>query len=204
VGIVSAVGRTIPASGTPFVISEAIQTDAAINPGNSGGPLLNRRGEIIGVNAQIATGQTRANSGVGFAIPSNIVRRVIPVLIEQGSYQWPWLGVQGGSVNLAIMQANHLDAQQGAYLDQIIADSPAARAGLEGSSGSEVINGVKTPVGGDVVVEADGQPVVDFSDLLADISEKNPGDEIELTILRNGRRQQVTIQLTARPLPEAG
>jgi S1-C subfamily serine protease len=199
VGIVSAVGRTIPASAIPFVIPVAIQTDAAINPGNSGGPLLNLQGEVIGVNAQIATGQARTNSGVGFAIPINIVRRVVPVLIQKGSFEWPWLGVQGVSVNLALMQANNLDTQEGAYLDQIVPDSPADRAGLQGSSSTQTINNLEIPVGGEVVIAANGQAITDFSDLLVKISEGNPGDELDLTVLRDGERQQVTVQLVARP-----
>jgi len=199
IGIVSAVGRTIPTGVTPFAIPQAIQTDAAINPGNSGGPLLNFEGEVIGVNAQIATGGTQANAGVGFAIPSNIVRRVAPVLIESGSYQWPWLGVEGTSVNLVIMRANNLGAQQGAYIDGVVPDGPAAEAGLQGSSGTKQMDGFDVPVGGDVVIEADGKPVADFSDLLVDIAFKNPGDVIELTILRDGQRQRVTVELAARP-----
>jgi S1-C subfamily serine protease len=98
-GIVSAVGRTIPSGATPFAIPQAIQTDAAINPGNSGGPLLDLKGEVIGVNAQIASGGAQANAGVGFAIPSNVVRIVAPVLMEAGAYEWPWLGVEGGSIS---------------------------------------------------------------------------------------------------------
>ena len=199
VGIVSAVGRTIPTGVTPFSIPQAIQTDAAINPGNSGGPLLNLQGEVVGVNAQIVTGGAPVNTGVGFAIPANIVRRVAPVLIETGSYQWPWLGVEGGSVNLAIMDANDLDTQQGAYINQVIPNSPAERAGLRSSSGEREIGGLSIPVGGDVVIEADGKPVADFSDLLADIASKNPGDAMDLTIIRDGRRRQVTVILTSRP-----
>jgi 2-alkenal reductase len=200
VGIVSAVGRIIPTGVTPFAIPQAIQTDAAINPGNSGGPLLNLQGEVIGVNAQIVTGGPQVNSGVGFAIPANVVRRVAPVLIESGSYQWPWLGVEGGSVNLAIMQANNLESQQGAYIDRVVPDSPAAQAGLQGTSLSRQINGLDVPVGGDVVIEADGQPIADFSDLLAYIALKNPHDQIELTILRNGRSRQIRVELSPRPM----
>ena len=198
IGIVSAVGRLIP-SVTSFAIPQAIQTDAAINPGNSGGPLLNLRGEVIGVNAQIASANTLANSGVGFAIPANVVRRVIPVLIETGSYQWPWLGVEGGSVNLAIMETNDLETQHGAYISAVVPGGPADEAGLQGSSGTSPINGIDIPTGGDVVIEADGQPVVDFSDLLAMTTFKNPGDTMELTILRDGQRQQFTVELEARP-----
>lgn len=200
VGIISAVGRTIPTGVTPFSIPQAIQTDAAINPGNSGGPLLNMQGEVVGVNAQIATGGAPANAGVGFAIPANTVRRVVPVLIETGSYQWPWLGIEGGSVNVAIMEANNLDTQQGAYIHEVVPDSPADKADLKGSSGVTEINGLEVPVGGDVVIEADGKPIADFSDLLADIAFKNPGDEMELTIIRDGGRRQVTVKLVTRPL----
>ena len=199
IGIVSAIGRMIPTGVTPFAIPQAIQTDAAINPGNSGGPLLNLKGEVIGVNAQIATGGTGTNAGVGFAIPANIVRRVAPVLIESGSYQWPWLGVEGTSVNLVIMKANNLGTQQGAYIDGVVPDGPAAEAGLQGSSGTRQVDGFDIAVGGDVVIEVDGQHVADFSDMLVDIAFKNPGDVIELTILRDGQRQRVTVELGARP-----
>ena len=192
VGIVSAVGRIIP-SLTDFSIPQAIQTDAAINPGNSGGPLLDLKGEVIGVNAQIQTSGARANAGVGFAIPSNIVRLVTPALIEKGSYEWPWLGVSGAGVNLAIMKANNLESQRGAYIDFVFPGSPAETANLQGSSSQD------QPVGGDVVIEADGKPVADFNDLLIDVAFKKPGDKMDLTILRNGQPQKVTVTLGRRP-----
>jgi S1-C subfamily serine protease len=198
-GIVSAVGRTIPSGATPFAIPQAIQTDAAINPGNSGGPLLDLGGEVIGVNAQIASGGAPANAGVGFAIPSNVVRIVVPVLMEAGAYEWPWLGVEGGSVNLTIMEANDLETQRGAYIDAVVPDGPADEAGLQGSSGVEVIEGVRVPVGGDVIVEFEGTPIIDFSDLLSRIAFREPGDAVELTILRGGERQKVVVTLDARP-----
>jgi S1-C subfamily serine protease len=199
VGVVSAVGRAIP-SVTQFNIPQAIQTDAAINPGNSGGPLLDLNGEVIGVNAQIATGgNVRANAGVGFAIPVNIVRRVVPVLIREGSYQWPWLGVRGGDVNLFIQEANNLDNQMGAYIAEIISGGPAEQAGLQGSTGTTNVDGVPTPVGGDVVIQANGNPVEDFTDLLVDVAFSNPGDQMELTIIRDGRQRTLTVTLEARP-----
>jgi S1-C subfamily serine protease len=198
-GIVSAVGRTIASGATPFAIPQAIQTDAAINPGNSGGPLLDLKGEVIGVNAQIASGGVQANAGVGFAIPSNVVRVVAPVLVEAGAYDWPWLGVEGGSVNLTIMEANNLETQHGAYIDTVVPDGPADEAGLQGSSGAEVVEGVSVPVGGDVIVELEGTPIIDFSDLLSRIAFREPGDMVELTILRGGERQKVTVKLDARP-----
>lgn len=200
VGIVSAVGRTIPTGSTPFVIPQAIQTDAAINPGNSGGPLLNLQGEVIGVNAQILSrSSTPANAGVGFAIPSNVVRRIAPTLIKNGTYHWPWLGVQGGDVSLAVMEANHLEGQRGAYIADVVPNGPADKAGLHGSSGTQQVNELEVPVGGDVVIKADGQPVTDFASLLVRVSSKNPGDTMTLTILRNGKQQDVTITLEPRP-----
>jgi S1-C subfamily serine protease len=198
-GIVSAIGRTIPSLVERFRIPQAIQTDAAINPGNSGGPLLNLKGEVIGVNAQIAQTGVRANAGVGFAIPSNIVRRVVPELIEKGSYEWPWLGVEGGSVNLVIMKANNLETQQGAYISRVVEDSPAARAGLQGASYRTQIDGLPVPVGGDVIIEADGKAIADFSDLLVQVAFKKPGDKMKLTILRDGQRRQLTVTLAPRP-----
>lgn len=199
-GIVSAVGRAIPGLETGFRIPRAIQTDAAINPGNSGGPLLNVAGEVVGVNAQIATGgQSRVNSGVGFAIPVSVVRRVVPALIEEGAYPWPWLGVEGLPVNLLIKEANDLVVQQGAYIARVVDGGPADDAGLQGATGTETILGTEVPTGGDVVIEADGEPIADFTDLLAFITFQEPGQSIELTILRDGEEQQVAVELEARP-----
>jgi len=197
-GIVSATGRLIPSGATTFAIPQAIQTDAAINPGNSGGPLLNLDGEVIGVNAQIATGGGAANSGVGFAIPSNVVRRVAPSLIETGRYVWPWMGVEGTSVNLIIQQANDLETQQGAYVNRVVSGSPADQAGLQGSTGQTSIGGVPVPTGGDVVIAANGQQIRDFADLLVSTAFGSPGDEVELTIIRDGQQITETVTLAAR------
>jgi S1-C subfamily serine protease len=136
---------------------------------------------------------------VGFAIPSNVVRLVAPSLIENGAYDWPWLGVTGGSINLMLQQANDLEAQQGAYIAQVANGGPAEEAGLRGATGTQEINGREIPIGGDVVVEADGQPIVDFNDLLAYVAFQQPGDTIELTVLRDGERQTFTVELIARP-----
>jgi S1-C subfamily serine protease len=201
IGIVSAVGRTIPAGVSPFRIPQVIQTDAAINPGNSGGPLINLEGEVIGVNAQIATaGGTAASVGVGFAIPSNIVRLIAPVLIEAGMYQWPWLGVEGTSVNLLIAQANDLETQFGAYIINARPGGPAASAGLQGATSATSVGQFNVPVGGDVIVDVDGYPVLAWEDLLAFIAFQNPGDVIELTIIRNGEEQRIPVTLEERPV----
>jgi S1-C subfamily serine protease len=198
-GIVSARGRTIPSGVTPFSIPEAIQTDAAINPGNSGGPLLNLRGEVIGVNAQIASGGVRANAGVGFSIPVNTVRRVAPTLIENGVYIWPWLGVSGGSVGMVVQQANGLETQQGAYIASVSEGGPAADAGLRGATRTVQIDGGQVPVGGDVVIAIDGTPIANFDELLREIASRAPGDRVELTVLRDGRQLNLIVDLEARP-----
>ena len=131
----------------------------------------------------------------------NAVRRVAPVLIEQGQYQWPWLGVEQASVNLLIMEANNLNTQQGVYIDSVVEDSPADQAGLQGSTGSTTVGGLDIPVptGGDVVVAINGQSIIDSNHLLSQIAFSNPGDTIELTILRDGEQQQLTVTLEARP-----
>lgn len=198
-GIISAVGRVIPSGVAGFSIPQAIQTDAAINPGNSGGPLLNLSGQVIGVNAQIRTGGANGNTGVGFAIPSNVVRRVIPVLIANGAYQWPWAGIEGSPINLLLQEANGLDSQRGAYLNGILPNGPAAAAGLQGSTGTTTIDGFTVPVGGDVVVAIDGEPTADFDQLLNQIAFKTPGDEVVFTVLRNGEQIERTVTLEGRP-----
>lgn len=198
-GIISAVGRVIPSGVAGFSIPQAIQTDAAINPGNSGGPLLNLAGQVIGVNAQIRTGGANGNTGVGFAIPANVVRRVIPVLIANGSYQWPWAGIEGAPINLLLQEANALASQRGAYLNTIIPNGPAAAAGLQGSTDTTLIDGFTVPVGGDVVVAIDGEPTADFDQLLNQIAFKTPGDEVVFTLLRNGSQTERTVTLEGRP-----
>lgn len=198
-GIISAVGRVIPSGVAGFSIPQAIQTDAAINPGNSGGPLLNLAGQVIGVNAQIRTGGANGNTGVGFAIPANVVRRVIPVLIANGSYQWPWAGIEGAPINLLLQEANALASQRGAYLNTIIPNGPAAAAGLQGSTDTTRIDGFTVPVGGDVVVAIDGEPTADFDQLLNQIAFKTPGDEVVFTLLRNGSQTERTVTLEGRP-----
>jgi 2-alkenal reductase len=197
-GIVSAVGRTIP-TGTSFSIPEAIQTDAAINPGNSGGPLLNMQGQVVGVNAQIASNGAMANSGVGFAIPVNTVRQVIPTLIDVGAYQWSWLGIEGTSVNTFIAQANNASVDRGAYIVHVVPGSPAEQAGLQGGDSLTTIDGVDVPTGGDIITQLDGKAINDYSELLTLIAEKKPGTSVTLTILRNGQQQQVNATLAPRP-----
>jgi 2-alkenal reductase len=199
-GIVSAIGRTIPALNT-FRIPKAIQTDAPINPGNSGGPLLNLNGEVIGINAQIRTdGEDRSNSGVGFAIPVSLVKRVVPALIEDGRYTWPWLGVSGGDLDWITAQAMGLPFNQGAYLSTIIEGGPTDKAGLRGTTSTKTYQNRTVEIGGDIITAINGVPVRSFDDLLIYIAlETSPGDEVTLTVYRDGQEKQFQVILEPRP-----
>ena len=199
-GIISALGRTIPAL-TIFSIPQAIQTDAAINPGNSGGPLLNLNGEVIGVNAQIETnGTSNSNIGVGFAIPVSIIQRVAPALVKDGEYVWAWLGVRGGDLTPTLVQAMNLPVEQGAYLVEVIAGGPSSKAGLRGASDTAIVEGRSVDTGGDVVTAIDGQPIKTFDDMLIYVAlNTSPGQPVVLTILRDGEYQDVTVTLEPRP-----
>jgi S1-C subfamily serine protease len=206
-GIISAVGRSIPAL-TGFNIPLAIQTDAAINPGNSGGPLLNDRGQVIGVNAQIRS-DARANSGVGFAIPINIVQRVAPSLIKGGSYTHAYLGVSGRTYSPAWAEVLGLPREvRGAYVVEVIQGGPSDAAGLRaGATETKILLGVDQSgleylrSGGDLVTAIDGKPVTTFDDLLVYLeSFKSPGDRVNLTVLRSSNEQRtITVVLGRRP-----
>jgi 2-alkenal reductase len=200
-GIISGLGRTIPTLTTVYSIPQAIQTDAAINPGSSGGPLLNLQGEVIGVNAQIETsGTSNSNLGVAFAIPVSIVRRVVPALIESGSYEWPWLGVSGYSVNPSLVQAMSLPVERGAYVSSVTDGGPSQSAGLRGTTEVITVDGRQVEVGGDVITAIAGQPVNTFDDILVYLAlQASPGQEVTLTILRNGQPQDVRVTLGTRP-----
>jgi S1-C subfamily serine protease len=207
-GIVSAIGRSIPAL-TGFSIPLAIQTDAAINPGNSGGPLLNERGQVIGVNAQIRS-DAGVNSGVGFAIPVNIVQRVAPALIRDGSYRHAYLGVSGRTYSPAWAEALGLSREtRGAYIIAVVKGGPSEAAGLRaGTTLTKILLGVGTDgleylrSGGDLIIAIDDEPVTTFDDLLVYLeSRKSPGERVSLTVLRGDNDQQtITVVLGQRPV----
>ncbi|MDQ3851287.1 MAG: trypsin-like peptidase domain-containing protein [Thermoproteota archaeon] len=199
-GIVSGVGRQIPAQEEEgFTIPDIIQTDAPINPGNSGGPLLNMRGEVIGINSAIysTTGQF---AGVGFAVPSNIIAQVVPSLITIGSYQHPWLGVAGRDMTPGIADRLGLDEPRGFLVMDVVAGSPAEKAGILKGNQDTVIDGIPIKLGGDVIIAVDNNTVRKIDDLLAYVEmEKSVGDDLELTILRQGQTMEVIATLAARP-----
>ncbi len=205
VGIVSAVGRVLPVepSGSgqlSYTIPDIIQTDAPINPGNSGGVLVDDQGQLIGVTAAIAS-PVRASAGVGFAIPSDIVKRVVPALIANGRYEHTWLGISGGSLTPDLTQAMNLNAdQQGALIIDIVPGGPADQADLRGSNQELTINGRLFRVGGDVITAIDGQAIDNFEDLVAFLARSTEvGQQVTLSILRAGTTQTTTLELAARP-----
>ena len=199
-GIVSGVGRQIPAQeGEGFTIPDIIQTDAPINPGNSGGPLLNMRGEVIGINSAIysTTGQF---AGVGFAIPSNTISQIVPSLITTGSYQHPWLGVAGSDMTPSIADRLGLDEPRGFLVMDVVAGSPAEKAGIKRGNEDVVIDGIPIKLGGDVIIGIDNNTVRRIDDILAYVeTEKAIGHDLKLTILRDGQTVEVTATLAPRP-----
>ena len=199
-GIVSGVGRQIPAQEEEgFTIPDIIQTDAPINPGNSGGPLLNMRGEVIGINSAIysTTGQF---AGVGFAIPSNTIAQVMPSLITTGSYQHPWLGVAGRDMTPGIADRLGLDEPRGFLVMDVVAGSPAEKAGIQRGNEDTVIDGIPIKLGGDVIIAVDNNTVRKIDDILAYVEmKKSVGDDLKLTILREGQTMEVIATLSARP-----
>jgi 2-alkenal reductase len=198
IGIVSSLGRTLDSmneapgpTGNFFSAGDIIQTDAAINPGNSGGPLLNLHGEVIGVNRAIRSynfndsGET-LNSGVGFAVSGNIVKRVVPSLIATGSYDYPYLGVTSlSNMTLADAQELGLESTVGAYVSEVSGDGPAAKAGVEA---------------GDMIVGIDGLTVTSFDQLIAYLfTHESPGDTVVLHVMRGGQEIEIDLTLGARP-----
>ncbi|RJS82401.1 PDZ domain-containing protein [Candidatus Bathyarchaeota archaeon] len=197
-GIVSQLGRQLKTKGG-YLIVDVIQTDAAINPGNSGGPLLNRFGEVVGVNTAIYS-YTGTFSGVGFAIPSNLVRKVVPSLIEKGYYEHPWIGVAGLDVTPEIAKLMGLKEPKGFLVTSVMKGSPAEKAGLRGGNQAVVIEGEEVVIGGDVIIGIDGREVRGINDILIYIERyKNVGDNVTLTIIREGGETEVPLTLGARP-----
>ena len=197
-GIVSALGRLLPQE-SGFSIPDVIQTDAAINPGNSGGPLLNSRGEVVGINTAIqsATGEF---TGVGFAIPSNTIAKIVPKLISDGTYHHPWVGIAGRDINPDLAKVLQLTDARGFLIVNVVEGSPADKAGLKGSSETKEIDGIEYLIGGDVVLSVDGNVVRKIDDILIHLQRyKSVGDEMVLEILRDGRVTNFVVKLDERP-----
>jgi len=197
-GIISQLGRLLP-SGNGYSIPDVIQTDAAINPGNSGGPLLNMRGEIVGINTAIQS-TTGEFTGVGFAIPSQTVAKIVPTLIEKGEYKHPWIGISGRDIDPDLAKVLELKDAVGFMVVTVVEDSPASKAGLIGSDKTIEVDGVSYAVGGDIILAVDGKEVRKIDDILIHLQRaKSIGDEMVLEILRDGRTTNVSIVLEERP-----
>lgn len=200
-GIVSAVGRAgywTSSLGVTFDIPDLIQTDAAINPGNSGGPLLNLKGEVIGITSSTEP----ETQNIGFAISSNTINKVVPSLIATGAFIHPWLGVQGIDVTSEIAKLLNLEEPRGFLVVEIAEGSPAAKAGIRG--GTELTNiareGRSVALGGDVILEVDDKPVRQLQDILLYLQrEKEVGDNLKLTVFRDGQIQEINATLSAIP-----
>ena len=197
-GIISQMGRLLP-SDSGFSIPDVIQTDAAINPGNSGGPLLNMRGEVVGINTAIQS-TTGEFTGVGFAIPSQTVAKIVPTLISEGEYKHPWIGISGRDIDPDTANVLGLKDTLGFLIITVVEDSPASNAGLIGSNKTIQVEGREYSIGGDIIISVDGIDVRKIGDILIHLQrDKTVGDEMVLEILRDNRTTNITIILQERP-----
>lgn len=204
-GIVSGLNRALPVTlrssqQNLYAIPDIIQTDASINPGNSGGVLVDDKGQVIGVTTAIES-PVDVNAGVGFAIPSSIVKKVIPALIQNGHYDHPWLGISGFMLTPDVAQYMKLPSgTNGVLVWDVLPNSPAQKAGLKGSTRYAVIDQQPTRVGGDVITAINGQPVISFEDLLAYLFDNTQvGQTVELSVIHNGQMAKVQVTLVAAP-----
>jgi putative serine protease PepD len=204
-GIVSALQRQIQAPNG-FSISNVIQTDAAINPGNSGGPLINSKGEVIGINSQIETGGNGSdgNVGIGFAIPIDTARAEIHQLETKGEVEHAFLGIEGGSITPGLARALNLPVKEGVIVQSVVKGGPADKAGIEGGNTSATIDGTQVSLGGDIITEINGKKISGMDEVVNIINAAKPGEEIELTILREGSTKTATVTLGKRPASVEG
>jgi S1-C subfamily serine protease len=198
-GIISQLGRTLPAQGTNFSIPDIIQTDAAINPGNSGGPLLDMNGDVIGINTAIYSNGGDF-SGVGFSIPSNIALKIVPTIIKEGEYLHPWIGITTLNITPDLAEVLSLENAKGVLVMTVVKDSPADKANLRGSSNTTILEGVEYQVGGDIIVSVDEKEVRQIDDILATLQrDKGVGDELKLEVIRDGKTMDIVVNLEKRP-----
>ncbi len=198
-GIVSAVQRLITAPNR-FTIDHVIQTDAAINHGNSGGPLLNTRGQVIGVNSQIETGDTATgNVGVGFSVPSNTVKDVVAQILRTGRVDHAYLGISGPAVTPDVADKYNLAASRGVLVESVTSESGADKAGLRAGKTRVVVAGETFVLGGDIIVSFDGQRISSIEQLRDAVAAHKPGDKVKVVIVRDANRTSVTVTLGRQP-----
>lgn len=197
VGVVSATDRAVK-SLTQFEIEGAIQTDASINPGNSGGPLLEQDAKVVGINQQIET-DSGTNDGVGFAVPTSAIKRSIAQLREKGTAEYAYIGVSSQPVYPQLAKRLGLDTEFGALVATVVPGGPAAKAGLRGATGTIRFQAAEYETGGDVIVEVEGHKVIQPDDLARLVATKLPGEKLQVTVLREGKRKQIEVTLGKRP-----
>ncbi len=197
-GIVSALQRQIQAPNG-FSIDKVIQTDAAINPGNSGGPLINAAGEVIGINTQIQTGGGSGNVGIGFAVPIDTISSEIDELETTGEVAHAYLGIEGGPVTPQLARAVNLPVNEGVIVQSVVPDGPADKAGVKGGDTTATIEGAEVSLGGDIITEIEGKKITEMEEVIEIVNSKNPGDEIELTVVRGDQTKTATVTLGERP-----
>jgi S1-C subfamily serine protease len=203
-GIVSALQREITSPDPKFAIDHVIQTDAPINRGNSGGPLINVRGQVIGVNTQIETGGAAGNVGIGFAVPSNTVKDVVAQILQTGRAEHAYLGVRGNTIDAELARTYNLPVRAGVLVEEVLPNTGASDAALRPGDTEVVLAGVTYRLGGDIIVAIDDTSVVNPQELRDAIAAHEPGDEVKLTIYRDGKRSSVTVTLGRRPLSPDG
>jgi len=198
-GIVSQMGRLLPSQDSGFSIPDVIQTDAAINPGNSGGPLLNMKGQVVGINTAIQS-ISGGNTGIGFAVPSNTAIKIVPSLIEDGEYHHPWIGISGRDIDPDLARVLELKDAKGFLIITVVDGSPADKAGLKGMTTTQVIDGKEYPADGDIIISVDDKEVRKISDILIHLQrEKSVGDTMVLGVLRDGEFMHKFLTLVERP-----
>ncbi len=198
-GIVSALQREIQ-STNQYSISNVIQTDAAINPGNSGGPLINAAGEVIGVNSQIATGGSGGgNVGIGFAVPSNTVKDVVDQILATGEVKHAFLGISAATVTPQLAKALNLDVDRGAMVQTVVRGGPASKAGIEGGDTEVTVGAEKVLTGGDIITKVAGVEVNSMEQVVSAVNAAEVGEDLQLTVSRNGKTEEVTVTLGERP-----
>ncbi len=202
-GVVSALDRPIELP-SGFLIRDLIQTDAAINPGNSGGPLLHRQGRVVGVNTLIVS-PSAASASIGFAVPIDAAARVVAELVATGRVARGWIEFDGIALDRRLARAAGLETRQGILVTEVPAEGNAAAAGLRGGRGGRTVRlgRHRLPVEGDVVVAVDGETIATIPELLAAVAPTSPGEQVTLTVLRDGNERKLTVTLVERP-PELG
>ena len=202
-GIVSALQREIKAPNG-FTINNVIQTDAAINPGNSGGPLLDADGRVIGINSQIESAGGGGNVGIGFAVPINTARQVVDQLLSGGQVEHAFLGISGTDLTPDLTDVLNLPVKQGALVQTVVPDGPADKAGVKGGNATVSINGQQIRAGGDVITAIDGKSVTGMDDVINVVNQKQPGDDVQLSLSHGDQQRTVTVTLGNRPANASG